>query len=315
MIEIVPNWHPVFVHFTLGLLLTAAALFAAGGLLAAPAAVQATVAARWNLWIGSAFGVLALAAGYRAYYTVAHDAPSHAAMLIHLKWAWAGLLLFLAAAALAWRERRRDRGASAVLALLLAAGTAALLVTGYLGGENVYRHGLGVMRLPAAAGPGHDHSHDDGGHSHDGEATAASGSKQKTAKLPEAVAAPAAVIDEFAAALAGGDLDRARRLLDPQVKIFESGNVERSAEEYASHHLHSDSAFLKDARVSLLSRSGDAAGDLAWVATESAIEGVSGGGLLSTETMVLRNTQAGWRIAHIHWSSRPLTPRTESGAN
>lgn len=27
--------------------------------------------------------------------------------------------------------------------------------------------------------------------------------------------------------------------------------------------------------------------------------------LLSTETMVLKNTAAGWQIVHIHWSSRP----------
>jgi ketosteroid isomerase-like protein len=27
--------------------------------------------------------------------------------------------------------------------------------------------------------------------------------------------------------------------------------------------------------------------------------------LLSTETMVLKNTPNGWRIVHIHWSSRP----------
>jgi uncharacterized membrane protein len=30
MIEIIPNWHPVFVHFTIGLLLTAGLLFLAG---------------------------------------------------------------------------------------------------------------------------------------------------------------------------------------------------------------------------------------------------------------------------------------------
>jgi uncharacterized membrane protein len=163
MIEIIPNWHPIFVHFTLGLLTTAVALFAVGALAKSP---QATTVARWNLWIGTVFAVITLALGYQAYYTVAHDTFSHAAMTIHLKWAWTTLVLFAIAAALAWRERRRVQGAGLALEVVLLAGVSALLVTGYLGGENVYRHGLGVMRLPQAEGPGHSHGHG-GGHAHD----------------------------------------------------------------------------------------------------------------------------------------------------
>jgi ketosteroid isomerase-like protein len=49
-------------------------------------------------------------------------------------------------------------------------------------------------------------------------------------------------------------------------------------------------------------------GDLSWVATESELHATDDGKpmtLLSTETMVLRKTDGGWRIVHIHWSSRP----------
>ena len=48
-------------------------------------------------------------------------------------------------------------------------------------------------------------------------------------------------------------------------------------------------------------------GDVAWVATESLLEAKEDGKdllLLSTETMLLRKTDAGWTIVHIHWSSR-----------
>ena len=73
MIEIIPNWHPVLVHFTIGLLLTAAGLFLAGAMApgAAPAA-QATVVARWNLRIGTGFALLTVAAARagRAGHTV-----------------------------------------------------------------------------------------------------------------------------------------------------------------------------------------------------------------------------------------------------
>lgn len=75
MIEIIPNWHPLIVHFTIGLLVTGAALFAAGALLRRPAGRPLTATARSNLWIGTAFAIATVAAGLQAYYSVAHDDP------------------------------------------------------------------------------------------------------------------------------------------------------------------------------------------------------------------------------------------------
>jgi uncharacterized membrane protein len=164
MIEIIPNWHPTWVHFTVGLLLTSAALFLVAAVWKLP---TATTVARWNLWIGTAFAVVTVTTGYLAYHDVAHDADGHAAMKLHQWWARVTLILFLVAAVLAWRERFRETGAGPVLlaAILIASGT--LGVTAWLGAENVYRHGIGVMRLPEAHAPGgghhHDHSH---GHMH-----------------------------------------------------------------------------------------------------------------------------------------------------
>jgi ketosteroid isomerase-like protein len=51
-------------------------------------------------------------------------------------------------------------------------------------------------------------------------------------------------------------------------------------------------------------------GDLAWVASEASLSGnVSDKpvNVIGTETIVLRRTLAGWRIVHIHWSSRAGT--------
>lgn len=163
MIEIIPNWHPIVVHFTIGLLLTGSVLFLGGYVFRnSGTAMHVTTAARWNLGIGVAFAVATVATGYQAYYSVAHDTPSHAAMTIHLKWAWASLVLFVIAAFLAWRDRHRIAGASIPLSVVLVAGALSLAVTGYLGAENVYRHGLGVMRMPESSGPGHNHSHGEG---------------------------------------------------------------------------------------------------------------------------------------------------------
>lgn len=49
-------------------------------------------------------------------------------------------------------------------------------------------------------------------------------------------------------------------------------------------------------------------GDIAWVGTESTVSHDKAGksaASLSTETMVLGKTAQGWKIVHIHWSSRP----------
>ena len=88
--------------------------------------------------------------------------------------------------------------------------------------------------------------------------------------------------------------------------IYEGGGAEKSREEYASHHLKSDAAFMKTAAVKQISRTGNAIGDLAWIATESTIKapGAKPLDLASTETMVLKQIADGWRIVHIHWSSR-----------
>jgi len=167
MIEIIPNWHPVIVHFTIALLLTSVALFILGATLARrPVGSSVTLVARWNLALGIVAAVVALVTGWQAYNSVAHDAPSHANMTIHLRWALGSAAAFGAAGAAAWLDRRRKAGAGGVLLALLVTGSGALAVTGWLGGENVYRYGLGVLSLPRSdshvhpgSGDGHQHEH------------------------------------------------------------------------------------------------------------------------------------------------------------
>ncbi len=117
-----------------------------------------------------------------------------------------------------------------------------------------------------------------------------------------------AVVDAFGHALAAGDLNTVESLLDAEVLILESGGAERSREQYLGHHAISDARFLKDSQREIAYRKARVAGDLAWVASESKIQVAKDGNilsLLSSETMVLRHGPDGWRIIHIHWSSRP----------
>ena len=125
--------------------------------------------------------------------------------------------------------------------------------------------------------------------------------------------APAAVeavkvVDAFSAAVKAVKLDAAEKLLDPNVLILESGSSERSRDEYMGGHAIADAAFLQNARQQLRYRQAQAEGNFAWVATESTLNSMENGKkimLLSTETMLLKKTAQGWRIVHIHWSSRP----------
>jgi ketosteroid isomerase-like protein len=125
--------------------------------------------------------------------------------------------------------------------------------------------------------------------------------------VPDSARAAAAAVDRFFTALSAGNLDAAASELDPDVVILESGGAEHSAAEYLGGHAGYDAEFLGTVRQSLGRRMARANGDLAWVATESELQAQADGKpvtIASTETMVLRSTAAGWKIVHIHWSSR-----------
>ena len=123
---------------------------------------------------------------------------------------------------------------------------------------------------------------------------------------PEAVDA-VAVLERFSAALSAGDLDGVAADLDPAVLILESGGAERTRDEYLGGHAKHDAEFLKAAHVTLKRRTAQASGDLVWVGSESEIHASKDDKMLmisSTETAILRKTVQGWKIVHLHWSSR-----------
>lgn len=116
------------------------------------------------------------------------------------------------------------------------------------------------------------------------------------------------VVDEFSLAIRAGRIADAAKLLDPKVLVLESGSSERSRNEYLAEHAAADAAYLQTMRQQLRYRQARAEGDIAWVGTESILQKTGAGKpstQLSTETMVLKRSANGWKIVHIHWSSRP----------
>lgn len=116
------------------------------------------------------------------------------------------------------------------------------------------------------------------------------------------------VVDAFSAAIKAGQLAEAAALLDPGVLVLESGGSERTRDQYLAEHAQADADYLKDARQQLRYRQARVVGDIAWVGSESLTTREKDGkpsASLGTETMLLRKTAQGWKIVHIHWSSRP----------
>ncbi len=167
MPEIIPNFHPIFVHFTVALVSVSTGLFVVlllfKGVLPENLQRQLGIVARWNLWIGAAITLVTVAAGFEAYNTVAHDGPSHAAMTEHRNWALAAASLILIAAIWSIVRARAGKKAGGMFITLVLITQLLLLTTAWHGGELVYRYGLGVMSLPQSGGEGHDHSHGAGG--------------------------------------------------------------------------------------------------------------------------------------------------------
>jgi ketosteroid isomerase-like protein len=114
-------------------------------------------------------------------------------------------------------------------------------------------------------------------------------------------------VSAFHAALTAGDKVAAMKFLSPDVMIFESGYVERSRAEYASHHLGSDMAFAKSVVRKVLKQGEKTEGKMAIVWQETETTGMHNGKAVhsfGTETSVLEKNGDNWTIVHVHWSSR-----------
>jgi len=167
MIQIIPNVHPIFVHFTIALFSSSVGFYVLSYLLghlktkprAILLATEFEIVGRWCLWAAALITIGTLLAGDQAYDTVKHDAISHVAMNEHRNWALStATCIFLMTLWSFWRYyKRKIVTISFVIGLLIIQGM--LVSTAWHGAELVFRYGLGVISLPQAEEVGHHHHH------------------------------------------------------------------------------------------------------------------------------------------------------------
>ena len=114
------------------------------------------------------------------------------------------------------------------------------------------------------------------------------------------------VIRSFHQALKSKDKKLARSLLLDKVVIFEGGKVERSAQEYANHHMQADMNYLSSVKSTLIEQHVEEIGDVAVAIARTKTTGTYKGKSIERsgmETMILKKQHGVWKITHIHWSN------------
>ena len=134
------------VHFPLALVVTAAfALLAARVLPWERCRAALATVGTWNLCLGAAAALFALATGLAATVHLQVGPAAHQAISLHFRWAaFTTLALVLLAV---WRGAGSapESRPTWLFIVVLSAATASLIMTGYRGGQNVYRYAVGVQ--------------------------------------------------------------------------------------------------------------------------------------------------------------------------
>ena len=120
---------------------------------------------------------------------------------------------------------------------------------------------------------------------------------------------PEQVIDAFRHALVEGRREAALAFLHPRATIIEGGHVQ-SVDEYAAGHLGSDMAFLGQIDIEQLARDVQRGDGQATVETRSRFRGQANEqsiDLESIEFATLIETDEGWRISQVAWSSQSFS--------
>ena len=129
---------------------------------------------------------------------------------------------------------------------------------------------------------------------------------QQASANPAADAA-AKVVDGLMAAMADGQFETARQLMVPGAIVMANGVVLGPRDAFIDGAAHKVTDVLRQTQRQLLNRKIEAGPAAAWVLSEKLVKPTRQGqpAEVLTETMLLARTAQGWKVAHIHWSTRP----------
>jgi uncharacterized membrane protein len=305
MVEIIPNWHPILVHFTIALLGIAALLFGVAAIWRGrrwSAGIE--TAANWNLWLGAAVTALTVAAGLQAAGSVAHDEAAHLAMENHKFWALGTAALFVLLALWNGLRVRRAGPIGFAFVALLAVAAVGLAGTGLRGADLVFRHGVGVLALPEPGGEGHTH---DGEAAHAGQEDGRGAPPAAAAAWSAGESAVIAALTAYHTALTTGNASAPEPyvLTDERFLMIEGEHVNQGWADYRDNHLKGELADLAKVRFRLSGYRIQMNAGLAAVSFNFSIlprtgpERDFGSG---RGTAILVRTDSGWKLQQLHTS-------------
>lgn len=146
---IIPNYHPIFVHFTIALIVVSLGSFIFSWILTKfkKAHHELLIVSRWSLWFAGLLSIGTLAAGFHAFYTVNHNAISHAVMITHRSLGISSFVLIELLAIWSIVLYIKDVKPKFMFGIGLIVATACVIVTGWYGAELVFRYGAGVVNI------------------------------------------------------------------------------------------------------------------------------------------------------------------------
>jgi uncharacterized membrane protein len=136
------------VHFPLALILIAAPLLLAARLVRSEhLASSVAIVGTWNLCLGTVAAILAIATGIAAVLDLDVGAAAREAISLHMKWAMFTTLALVLLAVWRGAGTAHESRPSWLFLIVLMAASAALVMTGYRGAQNVYEFGVGVQPI------------------------------------------------------------------------------------------------------------------------------------------------------------------------
>ncbi|WP_417446439.1 DUF2231 domain-containing protein [Kangiella sp.] len=322
MIEIIPNWHPIFVHFTVALLVIGGVFQLMLWIFPNKANTTALSVQNWLVILSSVAVLATVGTGLQAYYSVAHDTPSHLAMTDHRNWALTTSAIFLIGAALFFlfpRKRQYLAGIFFVAALILVS------ITAYKGGDLVYRHGLGVMSLPEVTGEGHDHDHGDGNghdnaeqntpnandsHAHDDGHAHQNDSQDHHSNTDDRAYIQQIIADVKYGWENGDGAPFRKHFLDFEgARYVESGGQNEGLDDLVTHHVEPEKDALEYLSLEFSNIEIHFENNFAWAVADTRVKGkVNKTGYefdkSGYQTFLFRKVNDQWKVVHSHSSSR-----------